>query len=58
VPWRDPEWNSVASRALRAELTKARGEVTRLRRENALMRRWISDHRTSRPPAGATGDAC
>jgi hypothetical protein len=56
VAWRDPEWNSVASRVLRAELTKARDEVTRLRRENALMRRWIAEHRTSRTARAAGAD--
>jgi hypothetical protein len=41
APWRGPEWNDPAVRALREQLTNASHEIDRLRDENRLMRRWI-----------------
>jgi hypothetical protein len=47
APWRDPDWNSTPARELRQRLTRALQDVDRLRDENALLRRWIVEHRAS-----------
>jgi hypothetical protein len=50
--WRDPDWNGAAARTLRTTLTQTLQEVERLRDENTLMRRWITEHRDHRDHPG------
>jgi hypothetical protein len=43
-PWRRPEWEHPMVRTLRAKLTAQSAELDRLRKENGLLRRWVSAH--------------
>lgn len=42
APWRDTEWEHPTVRALRTRVVEQAGEMDRLRAENGLLRRWIS----------------
>lgn len=44
TPWRTAEWQEPTARLLRAKLTQQADELDRLRQENGLLRRWVSDH--------------
>lgn len=50
APWRSAEWMEPANRILRAKITEQADELDRLRQENGLMRRWISEHSDIRSP--------
>jgi ribosomal protein S27AE len=51
-PWRDGEWDHPSVQRLRARLSEQAEELDRLREENALLRRWVSEHRHSNPVDG------
>lgn len=42
APWRDSGWEHPTVRALRTRVVEQAGEIDRLRVENGLLRRWIS----------------
>jgi hypothetical protein len=51
-PWRHGEWDHPSVRRLRARLSEQAAELDRLREENALLRRWVREHRHANPVNG------